>query len=45
LKFIETRYGLQALTSRDAAASDMLDSFNFAQGPQTPLVLQPQTCP
>jgi phospholipase C len=45
LKFIETRYGLQALTSRDAAASNMLDSFNFAQAPQVPLVLQPRTCP
>jgi phospholipase C len=30
LKFIERRYGLQALTSRDAAANDMLDSFDFA---------------
>jgi phospholipase C len=41
LKFIETRYGLKALTSRDAAASNMLDSFDFAQAPQPPLLLQP----
>jgi phospholipase C len=45
LKFIETRYGLRPLTSRDAAASNMLDSFNFAQTPQAPLLLQPHTCP
>ena len=45
LKFIETRYGLQPLTSRDAAASNMLDSFDFAQAPQAPLLLQPHTCP
>ncbi len=45
LKFIETRYGLKALTSRDAAASNMLDSFDFAQAPQAPLLLQPRTCP
>jgi phospholipase C len=45
LKFIETRYGLKALTSRDAAASNMLDSFDFGQAPQPPLLLQPRTCP
>ena len=45
LKFIETRYGLQALTSRDAAASNMLDSFDFEQAPQPPLLLQSRTCP
>jgi phospholipase C len=45
LKFIETRYGLPALTSRDAAASNMLDSFNFSQAPQAPLLLQSRTCP
>lgn len=45
LKFIETRYGLQALTSRDARADDTLDSFDFTQSPQPPLLLQPRTCP
>jgi phospholipase C len=45
LKFVETRYGLPPLTSRDAAASNMLDSFDFAQGPQAPLLLQSHTCP
>jgi phospholipase C len=45
LKFIETRYSLSPLTSRDAAASNMLDSFDFDTPPQPPLLLQPRTCP
>jgi phospholipase C len=45
LKFIETRYNLKALTSRDVAASNMLDSFDFTQTPKAPLLLQPRTCP
>ena len=39
LKFIETVYSLPPLTSRDAAASNMLEAFNFSQPPRTPLVL------
>jgi phospholipase C len=31
LKFIETRFGLGALTRRDANADDMLDYFDFSQ--------------
>jgi len=45
LKFVEARYQLQPLTSRDAMASDMQDSFDFNQPPQAPLILQPRTCP
>ncbi|MGH9449623.1 MAG: phospholipase C [Terriglobia bacterium] len=45
LKFVETRYQLPALTARDRMASDMLDSFNFNQQPQPPLILQPRKCP
>ncbi len=45
LKFVETRYQLPVLTARDAAASDMLDSFDFTQQPQSPLILQPRQCP
>lgn len=45
LKFIEERFGLPTLTSRDANASDMLDSFNFNQTPLPPLILQPRHCP
>jgi phospholipase C len=44
LKFVETRYQLPALTARDGAASDMLDSFDFTQQPQQPLILQPRQC-
>jgi len=45
LKFVETRYGLAPLTARDAGASDMLDSFDFNQTPQPPLILQTRECP
>lgn len=45
LKFVERRYHLGALTARDAAASDMLDSFDFSQLPQAPLILSPRVCP
>jgi phospholipase C len=45
LKFIETRYQLQALTARDHAASNMLDSFDFARAPQPPLILESHNCP
>lgn len=45
LKFIETVFGLPALTNRDANAHDMLDSFNFGQTPNPPLVLQTRQCP
>jgi hypothetical protein len=45
LKFIEQVYGLPALTNRDTNANDMLDSFNFSQVPNPPLVLQTRQCP
>jgi len=45
LKFVETRYNLYPLTARDAAASDMFDSFDFQQTPQSPLILQTRACP
>ncbi|MGD0636543.1 MAG: alkaline phosphatase family protein [Nitrososphaerales archaeon] len=34
LKFIETRYGLSPLSTRDAAANPMLEAFDFAQPPR-----------
>jgi phospholipase C len=47
LRFIETRFGLPALTARDAAADPMLEFFNFSQPtlafpslPDAPLDLQ-----
>jgi phospholipase C len=45
LKFVETRYGLPALTSRDAWANAMLDSFDFDQPPRPPVLLGTRTCP
>ncbi len=45
VKFVETLFNLPTLTSRDAMAADMLDSFDFSQQPQTPLILQPRQCP
>ncbi len=45
LKFIEKVYGLPALTNRDAGANAMLDSFNFDQTPNPPLILQTRQCP
>ncbi len=45
LKFIEERFGLPPLSSRDANANDITDSFNFAQTPLTPLILSPRQCP
>ena len=45
LRFVELRFGLTPLTSRDTAANDMTDSFNFLQTPLAPLVLTQRTCP
>ncbi len=45
LKFIETRFGLAALTARDGNADDLTDAFNFAQTPLKPLVLSTVSCP
>jgi phospholipase C len=39
LKFIETDYSLPPLTSRDAAASNMQEAFDFSQAPRTSLIL------
>jgi phospholipase C/archaellum component FlaF (FlaF/FlaG flagellin family) len=45
LKLVETRFNLAPLTERDANANDMLDSFDFTQQPQPPLILQTRHCP
>ena len=44
LKMIERVFGLPALGDRDQAASDMLDSFDFAQPPDPPLILRERNC-
>jgi phospholipase C len=45
LRFIEERFGVAPLSSRDATANDILDAFDFSQTPLPPLVLQQRTCP
>ncbi len=36
MKFIENRWELAPLGTRDAAANDLSNAFNFSQGAQTP---------
>jgi phospholipase C len=38
LKLIEVQFNVPSLTGRDANASDLLNSFNFNQPPQPPLI-------
>jgi len=45
LKFIEERFNLPALSTRDANANDITDSFNFNQKPLSPFLLTPRLCP
>jgi hypothetical protein len=44
LKTEEELAGLQPLTSRDGSAHDLLDSFNFSQTPNPPLILSQRRC-
>lgn len=43
LKLIEERFGLTPLSTRDAAANDMLDCFNFHQRRLSPDIITPAT--
>ena len=45
LAFIEKRFQLQPLTTRDSKANNMLDSFDFNQSPLPPLTLSTRVCP
>jgi phospholipase C len=45
LQFIEERFGLPPLSTRDANANDITDSFNFNQTPLPPLILTRRQCP
>jgi phospholipase C len=45
LAFAENVYGLPPLTSRDAAANNLMDAFDFTQAPLPPLILSPRKCP
>jgi phospholipase C len=44
LRFIETLFDLPPLTDRDAAASDLLDCFDFNQPALAPLAINPVPC-
>ncbi|MEO5833539.1 MAG: alkaline phosphatase family protein [Nakamurella sp.] len=39
LKFIESNWSVEPLASRDAAANNILDAFDFGSGPRDPIVL------
>jgi len=39
LKFVETIYSLQPLSTRDSDASNLMEAFDFAQSPRAPLIL------
>ena len=39
LKFVEVLHSLPPLTGRDSAANDLMEAFDFAQAPRSPLVL------
>jgi phospholipase C len=43
LKLIETKFGLPALTQRDANSNNMLDCFNFSQTPRPPDIIDSDT--
>jgi phospholipase C len=45
LQFIETRFKVKALTSRDVDANSLLDMFDFSQVPAPPLILPLRNCP
>lgn len=43
LRIAEERFSVVPMTSRDTAASDMLDAFDFTQKPRPPLILSATT--
>jgi phospholipase C len=45
LSFAENILGLDPLMQADLTANNLGDSFDFAQTPVPPLILQPRTCP
>src|SRR6266699_6349011 len=44
LRFAEDTLGLQTLTKRDKVANDMMNAFDFNQGPRQSFILQERTC-
>jgi phospholipase C len=45
LRYIEDKYGLHYLTTYDQRARSIGHDLDFAQQPQSPLILQPRRCP
>ncbi len=45
LRFVERRFGLAPLTTRDAHAADLSGSFDFTAPAAAPYPLQPHACP
>jgi phospholipase C len=45
LKFIETTFGIPALSTRDASASSLMEAFDFSAAPRAPLVLPGEFVP
>lgn len=45
VSFIERNFSLPPLTPRSAAASDLMEHFDFGQRPLPPLILTPRACP
>ena len=45
LRFVETRFSLAPLTSNDAAAEPLNNSFDFTAPPRAPFVQAPRPCP
>ena len=43
LKLVETKFGLTPMASRDAAANNMLDCFNFSETPLPPVIIDEDT--
>ena len=43
LKIVEERFGVVPMTARDQGAGDMLEAFDFAQVPRSPLLLPATT--
>jgi phospholipase C len=43
LKLIETKFGLAALTTRDAASNTMLECFDFSPQPLQPVIINNDT--
>jgi phospholipase C len=45
LRFVQTLFGLNPLTERDAQANNLFDCFDFSQPPLPPVTLAPRDCP